>query len=128
MKMAGVTLIELLIAVAIVGILAAIAYPSYQRYVARTHRNAAAACLSQLGQFMERAYTGNFSYLGVDQNLPCETENSLNRRYAISVQASTRTTYTLQAVPTTLQSAADTCGTLTINQRGQRTPTTAGCW
>ena len=58
----GMTLIEVMIVVVIVGILAAIAYPSYQNYVIRANRGAATACLLELSQFMERLYTQNMTY------------------------------------------------------------------
>jgi len=132
---AGVTLIELMVAVAIVGILAAIAYPSYQRYVARTHRNAATACMSQYTQFMERYYTTNLTYVGAAPSLPCRLENDLNQRYTIGVRAGSVTAraFTLDAVPTAMQDALDLdCDTLWLDQSGRRDVTgTAGanvCW
>lgn len=135
-RQAGVTLIELMIAVGIVAILAAIAYPSYQRYVARTHRDAAAACMSQYVQFMERFYTANMRYNGTGfapPSLPCRQENSLDRRYTVQLRPNsndTGTAYTIEALPTTLQTAADPlqCGTLSINNLGTRNPTNNECW
>lgn len=123
--MAGMTLVELMIVVGIIGILAAIAYPSYQRYVARTHRDAALACLAQEAHFMERFYTTNMTYEDVaedDVSQPCEAENELNRRYTITFVEGepTETTYELRAVPTVLQEAHDQCGTLTLDQAGRR--------
>lgn len=131
--MAGITLIELLVVVAIIGILAAIAYPSYQRYVARTHRDAALACLSQEAQFMERFYTSKLTYKldnPDDVRQPCEGENNLARRYQFSLVAGslTASTYKLQAVPTQLQAANDTCGTLSLDQAGTRKPDDPQCY
>ena len=61
--MRGFTLIELMIAVAVVGILAAIAYPSYQEHVRKARRADAQTALLELAQFMERHYTANGRYL-----------------------------------------------------------------
>jgi type IV pilus assembly protein PilE len=128
--MAGMTLVELMVVVAIIGILAAIAYPSYQRYVARTHRDAATACLSQFAQFMERFYTSNLSYLdpatgaAPAPDLACRRENNLNQRYTIGLRAGSVTAraYTLDAVPTATQTNLDIdCRILSIDQTGART-------
>lgn len=129
----GVTLIELMIVVVIIGILAAIAYPSYQRYVARTHRTAAAACLSQFAQGMERYYTTNLTYVGGDGLIApgCTTEGDLNRFYAIDFRAGsvTQSAYIVEAVPTDVQTRGERglCGTLSIDQRGERLPNTDAC-
>ncbi|WP_116812120.1 type IV pilin protein [Steroidobacter cummioxidans] len=129
----GVTLIELLVVMVIVGILAAIAYPSYQRYVARTHRNAAAACLSQIAQSLERRYTTNLTYVGADINPGCETENDLQRFYTITIpEASLRQSeYVVQAEPTAVQNRAEgqQCGTLSLNHTGtRRSNNNNTCW
>ncbi|TVP55394.1 MAG: prepilin-type N-terminal cleavage/methylation domain-containing protein, partial [Halomonadaceae bacterium] len=59
----GFTLIELMIVVAIIGVIAAIAYPSYQRNIENTRRTAAQADMMELAQTLERRYTANYSYL-----------------------------------------------------------------
>ncbi|MEO6422179.1 MAG: type IV pilin protein, partial [Candidatus Nitrotoga sp.] len=61
-KLKGFTLTELLIAVVIIGILAAVAMPSYQNYVRQTNRTAAKGILHENAQFMEQFYTANNQY------------------------------------------------------------------
>lgn len=63
---AGFTLIELMIAVAIIGILAAIAYPSYLEHVKSTRRGDAQGDLASFANAMERYYTRNSTYIGAD--------------------------------------------------------------
>ena len=61
-RMRGVTLLELLVVVMIVGILAAIAYPSYRNFVDRAKRNEAKALLLEIAQNQERFYLQNSRY------------------------------------------------------------------
>lgn len=130
----GFTLIELMIVVAIISILAAIAYPSYQRYVESTRRSLAQADLLELAQFLERRYSANFDYRAADGSnpaLPFSTSpRNTNEPTAYNIDfASTVTdsTFTLRAEPTTLQSG-DECGTLLISQDGSRNAAQNDCW
>lgn len=126
----GFTLIELVIAVLIVGILAAVAYPSYVDSVTKSNRRAAQSCLSNYAQYMERFYTANMRYDvdagGTDNALPtvdCASAQNTGAHYVYSIAAVTRTSYTLAAAPKSggVQAQRDTdCATLTLNQAGTR--------
>jgi type IV pilus assembly protein PilE len=131
----GFTLVELMIVVLIVSILAAIAVPSYQRYVMRSFRAAARACMMEYSQQMERFYTTNLTYVGGAPALGCSTESGLDVRYTITVPAATLAAraYTITGVPQGVQATQDTqCGTLTLDQAGVRgeggTGTVNDCW
>jgi len=63
-KTSGFSLIELMIVVAIVGIIAAVAYPSYQSMMSGSYRSTAQSDLMALAASMERHYNANFSYNG----------------------------------------------------------------
>lgn len=142
---AGFTLMELMITVAIVGILAAIAFPSYQDSVRKSRRGDAKAALLENAGFMERYYSTNFRYTATAgtagcpalpvQCLPrevasasCSTDSRVYYTIA-GTCASSNITFTLTATPKLgSPQASDTCGNLTVDQTGARTPTTSGCW
>lgn len=132
----GFTLLELLITVAIIGILASVAYPSYTGYVKRAQRAEARTVLMDAAQFMQRFYATSNRY--DTAVLPAALARSPragngNQRYTIRIGAGvTRTAYTLEAVPTGSM-IGDKCGNLTVNQAGVRGKTGASatlefCW
>lgn len=127
----GFTLIELMITVAIIGILAAIAYPSYQQYVLRANRAEAQAVLSETAQFMERYFTTNGTYVGgalLSAVSPKGASGAAVKYNITPATVTTATTFTLTATPVNSQTADTTCGTLTLSNTGAQTPSTAGCW
>lgn len=134
----GFTLIELMIAVAIVGILAAIAYPSYMDSVRKSKRGHAKAALVELAQRAERYRTVQGSYAGFWDTVPTDHRSSPRvgegaTAYALQYAANeTNTGFTLSAVPQGGQTADTRCMTLTLDQAGQKgesgTGTVADCW
>ncbi len=133
-KQRGFSLLELMIVVAIVGIIAAIAYPSYQESVRKSRRADCSGALTSLSNAMERFYTVNTSYLGAaaggaNTGAPavftatCPSDGSA-ATYNLTISAATASTYTLQAAPTGGQTG-DKCGNLTLTNTGLKGVTSA---
>ena len=127
----GFTLIELMIVVAIVGILARIAYGSYQSSVAKSRRSVAQGCLVEQAQFLERYYTTNMSYSGavLPASSAQQCQSDLRAYYSFTLPAPTASAFTVKATATSAQATADaSCVTpMTVDQTGARGPAT-GCW
>ncbi|NHZ91326.1 prepilin-type N-terminal cleavage/methylation domain-containing protein [Massilia sp. CCM 8733] len=112
----GFTLIELFIACAVVGILSAIAYPSYTQYVLNSHRSTAKAILSEQAQYMERFYTSKGTYEAAPV-LAAQSPKTGDARYVISIKAQTADAFTLLATPQGKQ-LDDKCGALMLEHTG----------
>jgi type IV pilus assembly protein PilE len=127
-KQAGFTLIEMIITVAIIGILATVAFPIYQEYIQTTRRTTAMSDLLELNQWMERRYSNSFDYTTAGTLPFNQSPQNGTAFYNISFSGSvTRNSFTLQAVPTGGQTS-DVCGTLTIDEQGTRSADETDCW
>ncbi|MCE8017900.1 type IV pilin protein [Halomonas sp. MCCC 1A17488] len=116
----GFTLIELMIAVAVIAILASIAVPSYRGYVERATRTDAHTGLMEAAGQLERCYTVNNSYAS------CSTiTDSPDDNYTISL-TSAASTYTLTASLKSGRGPDGCSGNMTLNHQGVRSP--ANCW
>ncbi len=149
----GFTLIEMLIVVALIGILSAIAIPSYNAYVLRSHRADAKNFLTSVAQRLEQNYSLTGTYLRTQDAADIDDDWIDDQGFrSVPTQGTVRynivfnggapadaVTYTLLAVPAGPQ-VNDTCGTLVLDQSGRkgagvnatavapRDPLTTECW
>lgn len=127
----GFTLIELMVVVAIVGILAAIALPAYQKYVTRSKLSSAFSGLTSLSLAMQQYYQDNRSYLDVTTSsspdpYPCASTNLPSSQYfsfTCTTSSSNADAFTATATGTSSDLTAGHALTYTINQDGTEATT-----
>jgi len=132
---AGFTLIELMITVVIIGVLAAIAYPSYMRYVARANRSAAESFMLEVTSRQERYLLDARQYAADLATLGMAVPDTVSGNYSVTITGvpATPPAYVVQAAPIGGQAGNDAnCGTLTISSTGAKAASgpggVANCW
>lgn len=125
------SLIELLLALAILGILLAVSYPSYQRHVLRSYRAEAMADLLLLANSLEQYRADNGSYSDNFTELGCLTLSESGRyEFTISLSEAGQA-FVVTADALGVQRADTECGQFSLNQFGQRNTSGAypvSCW
>jgi type IV pilus assembly protein PilE len=132
--MRGVTLIELMVVVVVLGILVAIAYPGYQSQIQKTRRADGKATLLDTAQRLERCFTRYNAY----NNAACDIATSLGAGipsdqgwYLVTNAAAAASTFSLVATRQNAHTNDTLCGDLTLTDRGVRGATGTApleCW
>jgi type IV pilus assembly protein PilE len=132
-RIAGFTLIELTIALAIVAVLTSLAVPSYQSVVRKSRRTEAQAALLDLALRQERWRSDHASYAPASSEIGAGAwDRRLGRYYRLEVVGTTATSFTVQAAAVSGQGqehdqqGSVPCSTLGIDQSGVRSP--SACW
>jgi type IV pilus assembly protein PilE len=139
----GVTLIELMVVAAIIAIISAFAYPSYERYIVRSKRAVAQNALLQVADrqqqfFMDnKRFAADLTNLGytanpfaIDDEGRATVPGDVDAVYSLALSNVTATTWTVTAAPLNGQLSRDTiCGSLTLTQAGTKGSSLGGdCW
>ena len=139
----GFTLIELMITVAIIGILSAVAYPAYTQYIVRANRTAAQSFMATVGNKQEQAMLNARSYFQVVDGTAAQwtavstpVPAEVSKNYTVTVAAvntSTPPSYTVTATPSAAQLSKDAkCKALTLTNTGAKgitgTASVTECW
>ncbi|MBE3668926.1 prepilin-type N-terminal cleavage/methylation domain-containing protein [Vibrio navarrensis] len=129
----GMTLIEIMIVVVVVGILAAISYPSYSKYVIESHRTVAKADMAKIQLELERSYNGGYQWSQIISGGNCIICDSIVERYEFSVASSATMSYTITATAKTTKGqnndpclANETVKKMTLDSTNTAKP--AACW
>lgn len=124
----GFTLIEVMIAVVIIGILAAIAYPSYIDYIVKSGRSEGVAAVMKVANLQEQYYLDNRAYTTDMTKLGLSASPFLTEHGYYSVASAGTSSFTITATAKGNQASRDsTCTTITMTSAGVKGPSTE-CW
>lgn len=131
-KNSGITLMELMVVMAIVGILAAVAIPTYRNYVIRANRSDAKTALLAAAGALERCFTRFNSYDPADGCAVVFPVSSTEGHYVITADPQTAVEFTLTATPQDGQANDAACGNFTLDSANTRgvsgTTPPRQCW
>ncbi|MCL9776006.1 type IV pilin protein [Vibrio methylphosphonaticus] len=127
----GLTLVEILITLIILGVLSAVAYPTYTQQTREAYRMIALGDMLEMQLELERHYSAGYHFeriLSGGQCLVCESDST---RYKFTVASSAAAAYTITAIAQsssnqTKDNCLDSDGKMSINSKGETTPN--ACW
>ncbi len=138
-KLCGFSLIELMITLAVLGILTAIAFPAYQDQVRKSKRSDAIIALTTAAQLQERWFTQNGSYTNDINHIGGSASENGNYTISVSIPTGARCNsgikfycYELTATPQGAQTSDSTCGNFELDHTGKKeisgTGSASNCW